>query len=92
MTCPTWYKACIEDADLKPFVAAEWVSAECIQETSEEHIIFWINRRCMKDKMGEYHFLIHAAFIFVAMNMKIPEAEDGVWSLHRNYSLNLGYS
>lgn len=83
--CPTPYKACREDTDLQILFAIGWVPVQAIQEITKEHLIKSVKSRCLKTKSGENLFTIDAAVSKVEMKMKILEAGDGVWSLHRDY-------
>lgn len=82
---PTLYKAYVEDTDLQIVAAAEWVPVQPIQEVIEEHLIACVKRNFLRTEDGENLFLIDADVSRAAMNMRIPEAEDRICSLHGDY-------
>lgn len=92
---PTSLKASIDDADLRIFVTAKWVTAEDISSITEEQLRECITKKCTRDIGGEQLHLIEDAVKNVSMKMDIDESEDRVWTLHRDYTSaleNTGFS
>lgn len=79
------YKSSIENADLNIFIAAGWVSAATIDHITELQIRQCIEDRCHRVLDGEHLHIIEDAVKKVAMKMQIFEAEDRVWTMHRDY-------
>lgn len=79
------YKSSVENADLRLFIAARWVPVDTIEQITELHI-----RQCIQDRGhrlldGEHLHLITEAIRPLAMKLNIVEAEDRVWTFHRDY-------
>lgn len=79
------YKVSIENADLRLFIAAGWIQAPSIENITEMQI-----RKCIQDRGyllldDEHLYLIDEAIWPLDMKINIMEAEDRVWTLHRDY-------
>lgn len=66
-------------------MGAVWVNALSVQKITEIHLDECILRRCQKTRASENLFLIYQAASKAAIRMNIFEAENRVWSLHRDY-------
>lgn len=86
---PALYEACIENNDLRLFIAAGWVEVPSIIELIEAQIQKCIERRRIKDMNGEQLYLVDKAVRSVSMNMNIDNAENKGRSLKRAYANSL---
>lgn len=83
------YKSSIEDADLRIFVDARWVEASNVDAITEMQIRQCVADRCHRVLDGEHLYVIEEVVKKVSMKMQIYEAEDRVWTLHRDYLIVL---
>lgn len=82
---PTSYRASIEDDDLRTFITAGWIEANSIDELTERQIQECVESRCHRPIDGEKLYMLEQAVRGVSMQMNITDAEDRVWTLHREY-------
>lgn len=91
---PFSLRASIDDADLRIFIAAGWITAQTIDSITEQQLMDCVSKRCERDENGEDLYLITEATRKVSIEMRIVESEDRIWSLHRNDLIaleNAGY-
>lgn len=89
------YRASIDDADLKIFVAAKWIDVDDISKITEDQLKECVKSRSVKTLDGSQLWLVDKAVQHVRMDMSLSEAEDRVWSFHSYYLQvleNAGYA
>lgn len=82
---PASYRASIIDEDLEIFVTARWVSSETVSSVTEEELRKCIRDRAVRETNADQLWKIDQVVKKVAMNTSLPEAEDRIWTLHRQY-------
>lgn len=78
-------KAAVYGTDLIIVRTACWIEASTTTEITEQKQEDCILVECQTDGNGEVFYLINETIVKFSMNMVIMEAEDRVWSLHRDH-------
>lgn len=88
----TSHKSSIEDADMRISIAAEWINATSVGLITNIQIRQCIEDKCHRILNGEQLHILNDSTRNFVIKMHIFEAEDRIWTLHRDHLTALGAS
>lgn len=77
-----FYKASVEDADVRLCIAAGWIEASSMENITEEQIMLCVKSQGHRLLDGGRSYLINDCIKTLEMRMNFVQTDDRAWTFH----------